>query len=126
MSRVLGDAGDRVAAEVLPLQREVVGERCELQLEVVARPEIIALALVDLAERGNDPRDSIVTLVLLRHAAERAGIDAVAVLDDMVGRASAGMRAVFASARDHRPADIASTVRAFGELGAAGQGRVIG
>ena len=77
-----------------------------------------AFAIVDLAERDADERDSIVTLLLLRHEAERAGIDAVAILDEMVRMASAGMRAVFANARDHSPADIAYTVRAFGELGA--------
>lgn len=72
------------------------------------------LALVDLTARGDDIRDTIVTLVLLRHAAEQAGLDAVAGLAAAAIRADETLRAAFINARDHAPADVAATVRAFG------------
>ena len=74
-----------------------------------------ALALVDLSGLGDDPRDVVVTLVLLRHAAERAGLDAVTILGEAARLASAANRPAFENARDHSPQDVEYTARAFGE-----------
>lgn len=61
-----------------------------------------------------DYRDTIVSLVILRHAAERAGIDPRGYFDEAIKFADSATRPILRNARDHSHADVLYTVRAFG------------
>lgn len=72
------------------------------------------LALCDLHYRGDDHRDCIVTLVLLRHTASQNGIDPLPLLQDASRLASDELRPCFASAIQHTNEEVLHTVRSFG------------
>ena len=61
-----------------------------------------------------DPRDTIVSLVLLRHGAQRAGIDWTPFFRDIQDCVPTENRPLFETARTQSDADVAATVRAFG------------
>jgi hypothetical protein len=61
-----------------------------------------------------DYRDTIVSLVLLRHAAERAGIDPRPHFDEAIALADASAAGIFENARDHDRDNVLYTVAGFG------------
>jgi hypothetical protein len=95
------------------------GNHARRRNQVRARGAVMALrralARGDVSGPEDDLRDVVVTLVLLRHAAERAGLDAVTILGEAAHLASAATRPAFENARDHSPEDVLYTARAFGE-----------
>jgi hypothetical protein len=61
-----------------------------------------------------DYRDSIVSLVILRYRAERAGIKTRAFFQEAIRRASPECRAIFRNARDHSKGNVEYTIREMG------------
>jgi hypothetical protein len=74
----------------------------------------IAAALIDGGR--NDYRDLIVSLVLLRFAAELHEIDTKPFFNDAIQNADEKMRSILTNARDHKEADIHFTVQNSGNL----------
>jgi hypothetical protein len=72
----------------------------------------IAAAMID-GGRG-DYRDLIVSLVLLRFAAEIQGIDPLPFFDDSIQNADEKMRSILTNARDHKESDIHFSVQNSG------------
>ena len=72
------------------------------------------LAAAAIEGGGWDFRDTIVSLVILRYAAERAGIRTRPFFDEAIAVAAPESRDIFVNARDHSRADVAYTVREFG------------
>ena len=69
------------------------------------------LALAAIEGARSDYRDLIVSLVLLRYAAERSGIEAKSFFDKLH---SDKISSVLKNARDHSNSDVLHTVRTFG------------
>ena len=61
-----------------------------------------------------DYRDTIVSLVILRHAAEHVGIVTRPYFDEAIPLVAADAVFIFTNARDHRDRDVRYTVSAFG------------
>jgi len=74
----------------------------------------IAAAMID-GGRG-DSRDLIVSLVLLRFAAEMHGIDTHPFFDDSIQNADEKMRSILTNAQDHKESDVHFTVQNSGNL----------
>jgi glyoxylase-like metal-dependent hydrolase (beta-lactamase superfamily II) len=77
----------------------------------------LAIAAIEGGRR--DYRDTIVSLVLLRHGAERAGLQVDPLFREIQGTEflAPENRAYFENARTHAAEDVAVTVRAFGPPG---------
>jgi len=73
----------------------------------------IAAAMIDGAR--TDFRDLIVSLVLLRFAAELRGIDTKPFFDHAIQNADEKMGPILKNVRDHRQKDVRYTVRSFGD-----------
>lgn len=73
----------------------------------------IAAGMIDGAR--TDPRDLIVSLVLLRFAAESRGIDTRPFFDRAIQNADEKMVPILKNVRDHGPKDVRYTVRSFGD-----------
>jgi hypothetical protein len=75
-----------------------------------------ALAIAAIEGGRVDYRDTIVSLVLLRHGAEQAGIGVDPLFREIQREEflAPENRGIFENARTHAPSDIAVTVRAFG------------
>lgn len=72
------------------------------------------LAIAAIENSCTDYRDLIVSLVILRHGAERAGIKTRTHFDDTIKVADEQIHGFLKNARDHRESDVKLTVRAFG------------
>lgn len=72
----------------------------------------LGVALIENA-RG-DFRDLIVSLVILRHGTERAGINYRPPFDEAIAIAVGEVRTCLVNARDHSTKDVRITVREFG------------
>jgi hypothetical protein len=80
--------------------------------DVAWRRRGLAIAAV---EGGRiDYRDTIVSLVILRYGAERAGIDPRPFFDEAMATASPQGRLCLRNARDHSRRDVLYTVREMG------------
>jgi len=89
-----------------------------MALQVLASADPIwlvrALNIASLENGGYDYRDSIVSLVLVRAAAEQAGIDPAEYFNAAIADSDQQMRPHFENARDHRPSDVRDILRYFG------------
>lgn len=77
----------------------------------------LKLGLAAAAIEGGrwDYRDLIVSLVILRFAAERVGIDHVPFFNEAIKTVSMETNeAIFTNARDHSPENVEYTIRSFG------------
>lgn len=72
------------------------------------------LAIACLENGSFDFRDSIVSLVILRSAAEQSGIDPIQYFDDALGTCEKEFVHVIENARDHKPKDVRDILREFG------------
>jgi hypothetical protein len=72
------------------------------------------LAIAVIEDARFDFRDLIVSLVILRFAAERMGIDTKPYFDEVIKVSTARTRGVLRNVRNHSKADILITVREFG------------
>lgn len=72
------------------------------------------LAIAAIENGRSDFRDLIVSLVILRHGAERAGIATRQHFDDGIKAADAVIHGHLKNARDHRESDVTATIREFG------------
>jgi hypothetical protein len=72
------------------------------------------LAIAAIEGGRVDYRDTIVSLVLLRYASERAGIDPRPEFDEAMNLAEECATESFENARDHDDSDVEYTVSAFG------------
>jgi hypothetical protein len=73
----------------------------------------IAAAMIDGAR--TDYRDLIVSMVLLRFAAELHGIDPKPFFDQAIQNADETMMPILKNVRDHSQKDVRYTVRSFGD-----------
>ncbi|MFO0977220.1 MAG: hypothetical protein U0996_12530 [Planctomycetaceae bacterium] len=73
-----------------------------------------ALLIASLENAMFDFRDSIVSLVIVRAAAEQMLIDVVPHFNKAIKLSSAEMKSNFINARDHKPSDVRDILRAFG------------
>lgn len=123
----LADLYAEASAPQRALIRTAVNPRAEANLVMyVRRLSILILREkdpswlrrgLDIAciENGRfDYRDSIVSIVILRSAAERSGIDPVPYFDEAIRNCDKGFVDVIENARDHRPKDVRDLLRAFG------------
>jgi hypothetical protein len=72
------------------------------------------LAIAALVGSRVDYRDCIVSLVILRFGAERAGIRTRAFFEEALPMAAAEDRGILENARDHRKGDVEYTIRTMG------------
>ena len=75
---------------------------------------IAALRIASLENAACDYRDSIVSLVIARAAAESVSIDPLPHFNEAIAQCDAEMISTFTNARDHRPRDVRDILRAFG------------
>ena len=75
---------------------------------------VSALRIASLENARVDYRDSIVSLVIARAAAESVAIDPLPYFDKAISQCDPEMVSTFTNARDHRPADVRDILRAFG------------
>ncbi len=73
----------------------------------------LAMAAIENG-RGADYRDLIVSLVILRHGAERVGIKTRKHFNEAIKMAEPEVRDILRNARDHRESDVKLTIREFG------------
>ncbi len=74
----------------------------------------LGLAAASIEGGRWDFRDLIVSLVILRFAAERVGIEAVPFFDEIIEMSNPTTHSIFNNARNHSTGDIEATVKAFG------------
>ncbi len=79
-----------------------------------ARWLITALRIASLENAMFDFRDSIVSLVIVRAAAESASIDPMPHFATALAQCDAKMASTLSNARDHRPSDVRDILREFG------------
>ena len=72
------------------------------------------LAVASMINRGCDYRDLIVSLVILRSAADRAGLDSIASFDAALKWSSPALHDVFRNVQNHSKSAIESTLASFG------------
>lgn len=72
------------------------------------------LAAASIENGQFDFRDTIVSLVLLRYAAEKAGIDARQHFDETIAISDKAVVSSLENARDHRPGDMRDIIYQFG------------
>jgi hypothetical protein len=72
------------------------------------------LAIAAIENGRDDFRDLIVSLVILRHGAERVGIKTRKHFNDTLKVAAEEVHDTLKNARDHRESDVRITVREFG------------
>lgn len=75
---------------------------------------ISALQIASLENATFDFRDSIVSLVIARAAAESVSIDPLPHFARAISQCDSGMVSTFTNARDHRPSDVRDILRAYG------------
>jgi hypothetical protein len=125
--RELGDLYWHATPKQRQLIRDSVAERDTWNLVVFVRRVALVLQSADdvgwlwdalavaLIEGGSsDYRDLIVSLVLLRFGAERAGIGPRPHFNKALSIATPAMTGILKNARDHSPRDVRITVGAFG------------
>lgn len=79
-----------------------------------ARWLISALQIASLENATSDYRDSIVSLVIARAAAESVSIDPMPHFAKALAQCDPAMVSIFTNARDHRPGDVRDILREFG------------
>jgi hypothetical protein len=107
--------------------RESVGARLSMELFLYIRRVAImietrhdvawlrrGLAIAAIENGHGDYRDTIVSLVILRFAAERVGIKTRKHFNDAIRIAETGVHETLKNARDHRESDVKYTIREFG------------
>lgn len=96
----------------LYVRRAAAAIGSESDIELIRR----ALAIAAIEGGRSDYRDTIVSLVLLRHGAERVGIPFDPLFREIQRPEflAPENRGLFENARTHAPEDVAVTVRAFG------------
>jgi hypothetical protein len=72
------------------------------------------LAIAAIVGDRDDYRDLIVSLIILRHGAERAGIKTRKHFNDAIKAAGPEIHDYLKNARDHGESDVEFTVREFG------------
>jgi hypothetical protein len=72
------------------------------------------LAIANLENGQSDFRDSIVSLVILRAAAESIGLDPVPEFNETIKDCEKSMIGILENARDHHPQDVRCILRTFG------------
>ena len=72
------------------------------------------LAMAAIVSGREDYRDLIVSLVILRHGAERAGIKTRKHFNDTIKVAESEIHDILKNARDHKESDVKLTIREFG------------
>ena len=75
---------------------------------------ISALRIASLENAAFDYRDSIVSLVIARAAAESVSIDPIPHFAKAISQCDPYMVSTFTNARDHRPKDVRDILRAYG------------
>lgn len=75
---------------------------------------ISALRIASLENAICDYRDSIVSLVIARAAAESVSIDPLPHFAEAISQCDPAMVSTFTNARDHRPRDVRDILRSFG------------
>lgn len=85
-----------------------------VEAEADARRVRAGLAIALIENARNDFRDLIVSLVILRHGAERGGIKCRPLFDEAIAMAAGAVRDCLINARDHSAKDVLITVREFG------------
>lgn len=74
----------------------------------------LGLAAASIEAGRWDFRDLIVSLVILRFAAERVGLEPLPFFDEIIEISNPTMNDIFNNARNHSTGDIEATVKAFG------------
>ena len=72
------------------------------------------LAIASLENAEFDFRDSIVSLVILRTAAEQVGLDSVPYFNAAIADCDPAFVSTLENARDHKPKDVRDLLRMFG------------
>jgi len=89
-----------------------------LALQLLETPDQLwlqrGLAIACLENAEDDYRDSIVSLVILRAAAEQVGLDTRPAFTAAMAECDPQFVSTLQNARDHRPSDVRATLRAFG------------
>lgn len=75
---------------------------------------ISALRIASLENAICDYRDSIVSLVIARAAAESVSMDPLPHFAEAISQCEPAMVSTFTNARDHRPRDVRDILRSFG------------
>jgi hypothetical protein len=89
-----------------------VGKLIETQDDTKWLESGIACSLLDGGRF--DFRDTITSIVLLRFAAERKGIETHPIFDKFIQRSQGNMKTMLENVRDHSESSVRSTVDYFG------------